>query len=212
MLKTKIRKLEGLFFLLFFVFTVQAQKYTVYGGQGEPLMAKEENSEKLEVYLVYGMNNVAISYTSSTSTNHKWFRYKNKALEAEAISCEQNGNTSTIRNIEEGYGYFVQETDIMTRYVWLIDYSRYTFEPLSIKVEGDCDNFRLKGSPEPVRMQYTMPASGRVVELKRQFEVLFQTLVWSEEEQSFSPLAVTKIKEGNPFLGNISDKETDFLP
>lgn len=207
MLKTKIRKLERLLLLLFISFAVHAQKYTVVGGQGIPLMAKEESREKLEVYLVYGMNNVAINYTS-TSSKHKWFRYKNKALEAEPISCEQNGNTSTIRNIEEGYGYFVQESDIMTRYIWLIDYSRYLYEPQNITVEGDCDNFRLKGFPEPIRMQYAMPASGRIVELKRQFEVLFQTLVWSEEEQAFSPFLVTKMKEGNPFSGNVSDKET----
>lgn len=207
MLKRKIRGFVWFFFLLFATLTVQAQSYTVVGGEGTPLMAKEETSEKLKVYLTYGMSNVAISYTSS-SANHKWYRYKTKALEAEPISCEQNGNTSTIRNVEEGYGYFVQETDIMTHYVWLMDYSRYAFEVQSITVEGDCDNFRLKGSPEPVRMQYAMPASGRVIELKRQFEVSFQTLVWSEEEQSFSSQSVTKIKEGNPFSGNISDKET----
>ena len=75
MLKTKIRKLERLLLLLFISFAVHAQKYTVVGGQGIPLMAKEESREKLEVYLVYGMNNVAINYTS-TSSKHKWFRYK----------------------------------------------------------------------------------------------------------------------------------------
>ena len=73
MLKCKIRGLVWLIFLLSITLYVQAQNYTVVGGDGTPLLAKEESSEKLKVYLVYRMNNVAISYTSSSS-NHKWFR------------------------------------------------------------------------------------------------------------------------------------------
>lgn len=206
MLRTKIRKLGGLICFLFAVLAVQAQQYMVTGGQGTPLMAKDETSEKLEVYLLYGMGNAAISYTSS-STNHKWYRYKSRALEAEPVPCEQNGNTSTIRNVEEGYGYFVQESDIMTRYVWIIDYSRYVFEVQNITVEGTCDNFRLKGSPEPVQMHYNLPASGRSVELKRQFEISFRTLSWSDENKSFSPTPVTVTMEGNPYSGSIKDKD-----
>ena len=110
MLKCKIRGLVWLTLLLFIALYVQAQSYTVVGGDGTPLLAKEESSEKLKVFLVHRMNNVAISYTSSSS-NHKWFRYKTRALDAEPVVCEQYGNTSTIRNVEEGYGYFVQETD-----------------------------------------------------------------------------------------------------
>ena len=207
MLRVKVRTFIGLFIILFCVLSIQAQTYTVTGGEGSPLMAKEVSNEKLKVYLVYGMNNVTISYTSSLA-KHSWYRYRTKALEAEAVACEQNGNTSIVRNVEPGYGYFVQESDVMTHYVWFIDYSQYTFTPQTMTVEGDCDNFRLKGTPEPDRMLYVLPASGRSVELTRQFEVLFQTLVWSEENRSFSPLSVTKIKEGNPFSGNISDRET----
>ena len=55
MLRTKIRKLGGLICFLFAVLAVQAQQYMVTGGQGTPLMAKDETSEKLEVYLLYGM-------------------------------------------------------------------------------------------------------------------------------------------------------------
>ena len=203
MLRTKIRKLGGLICFLFAVLAVQAQQYMVTGGQGTPLMAKDETGEKLEVYLLYGMGNAAISYTSS-STNHKWYRYKSRALEAESVPCEQNGNTSTIRNVEEGYGYFVQESDILSRYVWIIDYSKYAFEVQNITVEGTCDNFLLKGSPEPARMQYNLP-SGRTVELKREFEVSFQTLSWSDDN-SFSLTPVTVTMEGNPYSGSIKEK------
>ena len=136
--------------------------------------------------------------------NHKWYRYKSRALEAESVPCEQNGNTSTIRNVEEGYGYFVQESDILSRYVWIIDYSKYAFEVQNITVEGTCDNFLLKGSPEPVRMQYNLP-SGRTVELKREFEVSFQTLSWSDDNR-FSLTPVTVTMEGNPYSGSIKKK------
>ena len=42
-----------------------------------------DSAERLEVYLVYGMDNVTISYTSSSSSSHQWYRYKTKRLEAE---------------------------------------------------------------------------------------------------------------------------------
>ena len=89
MLRTEIRKLGGLICFLFVVLAIQAQQYTVTGGSGTPYLL-ENPGNRIRIYLVYGMENVEISYTSS-STNHQWYRYKQKALDREPVSCEQNG-------------------------------------------------------------------------------------------------------------------------
>lgn len=99
MLRTEIRKLGGLICFLFVVLAIQAQQYTVTGGSGTPYLL-ENPGNRIRIYLVYGMENVEISYTSS-SANHQWYRYKQKALDREPVSCEQNGATSVIRNVEE---------------------------------------------------------------------------------------------------------------
>lgn len=110
MLKKELRKiLLSLSFV--FVVAVSYAQYVVTGGSGSPMKASQssgDSAERLEVYLVYGMDNVTISYTSSSSS-HQWYRYKTKRLEAEKVASTQNGTTSTIRNVEEGYGYFVEE-------------------------------------------------------------------------------------------------------
>ena len=102
MLRTEIRKLGGLICFLFVMLAIQAQQYTVTGGNGVPYLL-ENPGNRIRVYLVYGMDNVEISYTSS-STNHQWYRYKQKALDREPVPCEQNGETSVVRNIEEDAG------------------------------------------------------------------------------------------------------------
>ena len=86
MLKKELRKiLLSLSFV--FVVAVSYAPYVVTGGSGSPMKASQssgDSAERLEVYLVYGMDNVEISYTSS-STNHQWYRYKQKALGREPV-------------------------------------------------------------------------------------------------------------------------------
>ena len=44
----------------------------------KPLKVVENTAYKLQVYLVYGMEGVTISYTSA-SASYRWYRYKTKA-------------------------------------------------------------------------------------------------------------------------------------
>ena len=82
MLKKELRKiLLSLSFV--FVAAVSCAQYVVTGGSGSPMKATQssgDSAERLEVYLVYGMDNVTISYTSSSSSSHQWYRYKNQAI------------------------------------------------------------------------------------------------------------------------------------
>ena len=71
MLKEELRKiLLSLSFV--FVAAVSCAQYVVTGGSGSPMKATQssgDSAERLEVYLVYGMDNVTISYTSSSSSS-----------------------------------------------------------------------------------------------------------------------------------------------
>ena len=95
-MKMKNRKWICLYGLLCLVMPLFAQQYTVRGGDGEPMLAADETSYKLKVYVVNGVEDITLSYTSS-STSHHWKKYRTRALEAEDIPCQQEGTTSTDR-------------------------------------------------------------------------------------------------------------------
>lgn len=182
---------------LFLILTVQAQKYTVTGGQATPLLAttndNQTKNERLEVYLVYGMENVQISYTSS-STSHQWYRFKNRKLEAEQIPSVQNGTTSVVSNLEEGYGYFVAETGLSESYVWIIDYSKYAFNITSFYVDAQrssCDYMALGGTADMAEMRYNTPSGSSKI-LNREFEITYQTMKMAEDQSMMVTTTLTE--------------------
>lgn len=169
-------------------------QYTVTGGTGTPLLAVDDTRNDIQVYLVYGMNNVEISYSSSSATPHQWYRYRTKYLESEKVESVHNGSTSVIRNVEEGYGYYVEESDKMKKFVWIIDYSRYAFDVRSLWVPeiGDpCSSLSLEGQGSAPFMFYYTP-NGMKTPLQRQCDVIYNTLEWSEESEIFSGKEVVK--------------------
>ncbi len=203
-----LRRVLGTLCFLLLVLTAHAQKYTVTGGQGTPLLAIDNNkgaaSDKLQVYLVYGMDNVEIRYTP-TSSSYQWYRYKNKALEGEPISSIQEGGTTVIRNLEEGYGYYVKESDAIggvSGYVWIIDYSQYAFNVTSFYVDtqkSSCDNMFFGGTGDMKEMRYATPSGSSTI-LQRKFLVTYQTMERTEDEQDLIPVTVTDTIN-NPFSG-----------
>ena len=191
----KNRKLGGILGFLFMIVAVHAQ-YAVTGGQGTPYL-KDDNNYKVHVYLVDGMSNVTISYTASSSFKHQWYKYKVKALESEPVACEQNGTTSVIRNVEDGYGYFVDDPALQKTgwYVWIIDYSKSAFDPQAVTVKyGDCSSVQLAVSPTVPQMMYYQP-NGVSQSLEREFDISYQTLKWSGENLRFSPEAMKVTKK-----------------
>ena len=75
--------------LLLLGFSLQAQ-YSVSGGRGVPLLAKDDTYNRLQVYLLNGMGQSEIRYTSASSLPHNWYRYKNSALNAEPVAATQH--------------------------------------------------------------------------------------------------------------------------
>jgi len=195
----RIKKLCIVLSMLLLTATMHAQ-YAVAGGKGIPLLIQDDSYRDLQIGIVYGLENVQISYTS-TSTSHNWFRYKDRALEAEPVSAQQTGTTSVLSNIEAGYGYFVQEGGLSTRYVWIIDYSEYAFDIRSLRVSdgGDpCNNILLEGDADIRDIFYYTP-NGVQSELKRTFEVVYRTMEWSAEDKYYTEIEKPIEVNGNPF-------------
>ncbi|MEG1748683.1 MAG: gliding motility-associated C-terminal domain-containing protein [Tannerellaceae bacterium] len=202
MLRKEFRRLGEIACMLLLALTVCAQ-YTVKGGSGTPLLATTDKD--VQVYLVNGTNDVSISYTAKGNGSLQWYRYKTKALEAEKLSGTQSGNVTTLQNIQEGYGYFVTEQGQVPRYVWIIDYSQYAFniQSLSVSPDSNCDELRLNGSAEMKPLRYYPSNGGFNKTLKRQFEVTYNTMTWSDDTKLFSQEVKTKQIEGDPFLASL---------
>lgn len=190
-------------------------QYTVRGGQGTPLRVVEDKGNRIEVWLVYGMENVEISYTS-TSTNHKWYRYQTRILENEPIAnSEQQGSTSIIRNVQEGYGYFVEQESVPTSScVWLIDYSKYAFDVNNLEVDpgiDPCHSVALKGDLPIPELKYNIP-TGIPQTVKRSFDIVYNTLEWDENNKAFR-YKVVEVTAENPYKAGLLDApltDTDF--
>jgi gliding motility-associated-like protein len=201
----KKRRMFGLFFAgILLACTTPAQNveyYKVTGGKGIPLLAADNTRDRIQVYLVYGMENVQISYTSS-STSHQWCRYKTQPdlNNPERVASVQNGTTSTITEVDDGCGYYVDE-GTMRRYVWIIDYSRYEPDIRSFRVIPDfdeCEGLRFEGDADIREITYYTP-SGAPTNISRVFELSYKTLEWKDELKGFSPLDVSKTFDTDPF-------------
>jgi gliding motility-associated-like protein len=185
--------------MLLFVCALQAQ-YTVTGGTGTPLLALDDTPNRLQVYLVCDIENVEIQYTSA-SPSHQWRRYETKALEAETVDAVQTGTTSTLRDIKDGYGYFVEEPGALPRYIWIIDYAKHAFSVQDLKItnnDNPCDELWLESTTTLSPLTYHTP-NGLLKELPRSFEVTYNTLEYEEDNKSFLPKIVTQTLTGNPF-------------
>ncbi len=210
---SKKRRFSGLLAFMLFVCSAFAQQYSVTGGGHTPLLAENNVPGRIQVYLVYGMENVQISYTSS-STSHQWYRYKTKALESsEMVPSTQTGTTSYVVNAEEGYGYYVKENDNigMNYFVWIIDYSKYEFFIRSMSISpnvNECVAVGFNGDADIEELVYYTPSGSREV-LKREFELSYTTLKWNKVLNLFSEERFTKTFNTDPFSTTFPSHSND---
>ena len=200
---TRKRRLSGLFALTLFACSAFAQTYSLTGGEHAPLLAENNTGNRIQIYLVYGMEGVQISYTSS-SASHQWYRYRTGALDdSEPVASTQNGTTSTVGNPQDGYGYYVKENENigMNYFVWIIDYSKHAFFIRSMSISPDmdeCIGVSFIGDADVPDMIYTTP-SGSQLRLNREFELSYETLQWDASQRRFLPLSFTKTFNTHPF-------------
>jgi gliding motility-associated-like protein len=172
-------------FCILFSFPALAQ-YTVKGGSGSPLSVV--NSSRLEVFLLNGLDGAEISFTSADDAPHQWHKYSEKALDGIPVPCIQNGRTSTITGIEDGYGYFTGIATDPIYFVWIIDYSRYlpVFYSLAVDDSGDdrCQYLKLIADVEASPLQYYTQNGTRMF-LQRNYHLQYTTMKWDENAKMF---------------------------
>ena len=172
-----------LFLILINLFSSLTAQYKVSGGNASPLLATQTGIT--EVYLLYGLSGAQISFTSSSSGTHQWYRYTESIDDAIPVPCTQNGNTSVITDINGGYGYYVA-SPLGTGYIWIIDYSRYIPNISGLKVMEDeyvCKELKLIADINMMPVYYYV--SGRRYTLSRKFSLTYNNLTWDDEEKMF---------------------------
>jgi gliding motility-associated-like protein len=207
----KIQKTAWLLVCWLWAGTAFAQ-YQVSGGAKAPLLAVDNTLHRIQVYLVYGMEQVAISHTSSSAT-HQWYRYRTRALDYEPVASTQQGATSVVSNPEEGYGYFVMEGDnpAMAHFVWLIDYSHYPVDIQNLSVSGNadpCEVLRLGGVNRTAPLAYRVPI-GDAATVERRFEVSYMTQVWRESTGQFVQVLLIDTLRGDPLNASMTPPLSD---
>lgn len=163
-------------------------QYKVSGGSGSPLLAESNNANKIDVYLLNGLLGAEISFTSSSSGTHQWYRYDQRATEAVPISSVQTGNTSVIRDVQSGYGYFVgSPLAPSTAYVWIVDYSKYVpvFHTIqAVEEEDKCEYLKIIADVEAEQINYRVP-SGASVNLLRTYYLHYSTMKYEPDMSQF---------------------------
>ena len=192
---------HGLFVILFILFfSPLYADYLVTGGSGTPLLAEDNRNNHLQIYLLDGMTDARITYTSSADpATHQWYKYNQSASEAIDVPCVISGNSSYITDIEDGYGYFVGSPTVpSTEYIWIIDYSRYfpKFHQISYMEEEDvCDFLRIVADVDAENLSYMTPR-GAPMNLYRSYQLTYKTLRWDESQRVFIPEDIVISRNG----------------
>lgn len=110
----------------FFPNTVAGQALSFSGNSLKVIEVKPEKSSGLDmIYVLYSAKGVSVSYTADSGNQISWSRYDNLGgSHAEEIYSEQQGNVSTIANIQGNKGYIVSDGD-RNHCFWITEYEPY---------------------------------------------------------------------------------------
>lgn len=168
------------------------------GFSGNTLKVLEETPEKstglVKIYIIYSVKGVTASYTSSSGNKITWLQYGNLGGgHAEEVASVQNGNTSTLSNLEGDKGYIVEDGD--RRYCfWITDYLSHRLKLMSASPapEQECGVtvINVAGEGDPIRY-FTI--NGMQKTLNQEITVEYTTQEWDDNSSNFTE--VTEVKE-----------------
>lgn len=152
-----------------------------------------------DIYVVYDTHGLSMSYTASTSNPVKWYQFSNMggAYAEELQGVVRNGNIYTLKNVIGDLGYIIEEgTDRV--YLWIVDYAAHylDLQSLGIAPEQDCSMTTLTASGSGDKIIY-YTINGRQMELDRQLELNYNTLIWNADNTSYEQ---TEQSENIPYL------------
>lgn len=164
-----------------------AQSLSFSGNSLKVLEETPEKSTGLEkIYVIYSIEGVTASYTSSSGNRVNWLQYGNLGGgHAEEVPSSQDGNTSTLANLEGDKGYIVEDGD--RRYCfWITDYLPHRLRLRSaVPAEGnDCgvSIINVEGSGTPIRY---FTVNGMQKTLNQEITVVYTTQEWSDQNNNF---------------------------
>ncbi|MDR0799097.1 MAG: gliding motility-associated C-terminal domain-containing protein, partial [Dysgonamonadaceae bacterium] len=195
-----MQRKKGIVLIIFWLTAFSAfAQYQVSGGTGEPYLAENDTKNRLEIYLLNGLTGAEISFTSADNQPHQWYSYETIYTDRTPVTCIQSGNRSSITDIVDGRGYYVEiPGESSPRCVWIMDYSRYlpTFYRLNYE-EGDdqCEFLKLVADVDAAPLRYYTPFGVRS-ELQRTYHLSYNDLTWNEEDFSFSENPVNREVQG----------------
>lgn len=152
---------------------------------GNSLKVLEETPEKStgleKIYILYSVQGVTASYTSSSGNSINWLQYGNLGGgHAEEVASSQDGNTSILTSLEGDKGYIIEDGD--RRYCfWITDYlpHRLKLQSASPAEDQECGvtTISITGTGDPIRY-FTI--NGMQKTLDQEITVEYTTQEWKE--------------------------------
>lgn len=188
--------------LLFFFLTagfslpVFSQSLSFSGNTLKVLEETPEKSTGLEkIYVLYSVQGVTASYTSSSGKQINWLQYGNLGGgHAEKVASSQDGNTSTLASLEGDKGYIVEDGDRQYCF-WVTEYlpHRLKLQSAAPSPDQECGVtiINVNGSGDPIRY-YTV--NGRQKTLDQEITIEYTTQEWSESSNqgNFNDVSASK--------------------
>ena len=147
-----------------------------------------------EIYVLYNMEGVSISYNSSSSSIPKWYRYSNLGGGyAEEISdIDYSDGVSTLHNPSGDMGYIIEDNDSRT-YFWIVDYSQHQLRLNSVTPSStqECETTILDVDADASAIHY-YTINGRQMTLDRELKVTYDNLEWNEDSRQYIQQEIVK--------------------
>ncbi len=149
---------------------------------------------------VFVIENTDVAELSYFATNQSisWQRYSNLGggYAEEVQNISKDGNKYTVKCEINDIGYIITDGSKQIC-VWVVNYANYTNNiPTAIQVESsDCDRVILRTDKEVGYINY-YTINGRQEHLDRKFELIYNTLVYSENDGLYNQVSVTENIEG----------------
>ncbi|MDE6019276.1 MAG: T9SS type B sorting domain-containing protein, partial [Muribaculaceae bacterium] len=174
--------------------SVNAQSLSFSGNSLKVLEETPEKSTGLEkIYVLYSVQGVTASYTSSSGNEISWMKYGNLGGgHAEDVASTQSGNISTLTDLEGDKGYIVKDGDRQYCF-WITDYQshRLKLQSASISDDRECgvSILNVSGTGDPIRY-FTI--NGIQKTLNQEITVRYTSQEWNDEDSNFQEINVSK--------------------
>lgn len=139
-----------------------------------------------DIFVIDNIRGVTAQYSASGSNVVKWYRYSAMGGGyAEEVAATQDGNVSTLANLEGNMGYIVED-GTSRYYFWVVNYanSPLFLSGMEISDESDCANVVLTTTGRGDKITY-YSINGAPQTLSRDIELSYTTLVWDSESLSY---------------------------